>query len=62
MTYNSDKMEDEASVYLTQNICHHAKHGTYTQRTFDILKGFEFDEKRCFNCHKIVALDIKKFG
>jgi hypothetical protein len=62
MAYNSVKMEGEASVSLTQVICDHAKHRTYTQRSFDILKGFEFNEKRCFNCHKIVALKIEKFG
>jgi hypothetical protein len=51
-----------ASVSLIQVICDHSKHRTYTLRSFDILKGFELNETRCFNCHKIVALDIKKFG
>jgi hypothetical protein len=57
-----EKMEGEASVSLIQVICDHAKHRTYTLRSFDILKGFELNETRCFNCHKIVAIDIKKFG
>ena len=62
MAYNPVKMEDEASVSPTQVLCDHAKHRIYTQRNFDILKGFELNETRCFNCHKIVTLDIKKFG
>jgi hypothetical protein len=62
MTFNLAKMEGKASVSLTQVICDHAKHTTYTQRNFDILKGFELNETRCFNCHKIVALKIEKFG
>ena len=57
-----EKMEGEASVSLIHVICEHAKHRTYTLRSFDILKGFELNETRCFNCHKIVAKDIKKFG
>jgi len=57
-----EKMEGGASVSLIQVICDHAKHRTYTLRSFDILKGFELNETRCFNCHKIVAIDIKKFG
>jgi hypothetical protein len=60
--WGKDKMDGEASVYLIQGICDHAKHRTYTLRRFDILKGFEFNETRCFNCYKIVALVIKKFG
>ena len=55
-------MEGEESVSLIQVICDHAKHRTYTLRSFDILKGFEFNETKCFNCHKIVAIDIKTFG
>lgn len=62
MACNPVKMEKEGSVSLTQVICDHVKHRTYTQRRFDILKGFELNETRCFNCHKIVALDIKKLG
>jgi hypothetical protein len=55
-------MNGEISVSLIQAICDHAKHRTYTLRRFDILKGFELNETRCFNCHKMVAIDIKKFG
>ena len=55
-------MEGEESVSLIQVICDHAKHRTYTLRSFDILKGFEFNETKCFNCHKIIAIDIKMFG
>lgn len=55
-------MEGEESVSLIQVICDHAKHRTYTLRRFDILKGFELNETRCFNCHKIVAIDIKNLG
>jgi hypothetical protein len=50
-----EKMEGEASVSLIQVICDHAKHRTYNLRSFDILKGFELNETRCFNCQKIVA-------
>jgi hypothetical protein len=57
-----EKMEGDAIISLIQVICDHAKHRTYTLRSFDILKGFELNETRCFNCHKIVAIDIKKFG
>ena len=60
MNYNPVNVEGETSVSLSQVNCDHAKHRTYTQRNFDILTGFEFNETRCFNCHKIVTLDVKK--
>jgi len=56
------KMEGDESLSSTQVLCDHAKHRTYSQRRFDILKGFELNETRCINCHKIVTLNIKKFG
>jgi hypothetical protein len=62
MAHDPVKVEREASFSLFQAICDHAKHRTYTQKNFDILKGFELNETRCFNCHKIVAIDIKKLG
>jgi hypothetical protein len=62
MACNPVKIEGEASVSPSKIICDHAKHRAYTKRSFDILKGFELNEKRCFNCHKIVAIEIKKFG
>jgi hypothetical protein len=55
-------MEGDESLSSTQVLCDHAKHRTYSQRRFDILKGFELNETRCINCHKIVTLNIKKFG
>ncbi len=46
----------------SQLTCNHEIHKNYTQRKFDILKGFEILETRCINCHKILEIDIKKFG
>ena len=55
-------MKGDRLTTVSQVICDHSKHRAYKQRRFDILKGFEIIETRCINCHKILALEIKRFG
>ncbi len=54
-------MEEDILFTMRQLNCNHHEE-LYTQRRFDILKGFEFNLTRCLNCHKIVELDAKKFS
>jgi hypothetical protein len=54
-------MEEDDIVYFRQVTCEHGKQEFYTQRNFDILKGFELVYTRCLNCHKIMNLEVKKF-
>jgi hypothetical protein len=54
-------MEDDALNYVSQPNCNHKKHQIYTQRRLDFLNGLEFTFTRCLNCHKIMALQAKKF-
>ena len=56
------RMEKDQLTWFRQITCDHFKEGEYTQRQFDILKGFELVETRCLNCHKILALKIKKLS
>jgi hypothetical protein len=53
-------MEDNLLILLNQHLCTHEKERKYTERTFDILNGFEIIALRCYNCHKVVELTIKK--
>jgi hypothetical protein len=55
-------MEEDILFSMRQFNCNHRKQELYTQRCFDILNGFEFNLKRCLNCHKIVELESKKFS
>ena len=55
-------MEKDQSTWFRQIICNHSNQEQYTQRKFDILKGFELVETRCINCHKILVLKIVKTG
>ena len=54
-------MEEDIFFTMRQLSCSHHEE-LYTQRRFDILKGFEFNLTRCINCHKIVELDAKKLS
>ena len=54
-------MEEDDIVYFRQVTCEHGKQEFYTQRNFDILKGFELVYTRFLNCHKIMNLEVKKF-
>ena len=54
------EMETDRLVSVTQATCQHAKHRRYTQKCFDILNGFEIVQTKCLNCHKTLALDVKK--
>lgn len=56
------EIDSEQFVSRSQVSCKHLTHRRYTQRKFDILKGFEMVETRCINCHKILDLQIRKFG
>jgi len=55
-------MDEGQLTSVSQVICDHAKQRLYTQRRFDILNGFELVVTRCCNCHKILALEVKKFA
>ena len=55
------RMGRDTLVTVSQALCDHTKQRAYTQRGFDILKGFEFTETKCVNCHKILVLEIRKF-
>ena len=54
-------MGRDTLVTVSQALCDHTKQRVYTQRGFDILKGFELTETKCINCHKILVLEIRKF-
>jgi len=55
-------MEEDSLFSIRQINCDHQKHKLYTQRRFDILNGFELNETKCLNCHKIVELKAEKFS
>jgi hypothetical protein len=55
-------METGSPAVVSQAACDHVKHRWYTQRRFDILNGFELVVTRCINCHKTVALEVKKLN
>jgi hypothetical protein len=55
-------MKGDSLAALSQNFCDHAVHQSYKQRRFDILNGFELISTRCINCHKLLALEIKKLN
>jgi hypothetical protein len=54
------RMENEQYNWFNQVICDHSSQEQYSQRRFDILRGFELVETRCFNCHKILSTKITK--
>jgi hypothetical protein len=56
------RMETDTLFVVTQATCDHARHRWYTRRRFDILNGFEIVQTRCLNCHKTLALEIKKLN
>jgi hypothetical protein len=53
-------MDRKQLVSVNQLTCDHAKQRRYTQTRFDILNGFEVIVTKCFNCHKTLALDVKR--
>ncbi|MDX1813504.1 MAG: hypothetical protein R3319_01825 [Candidatus Bathyarchaeia archaeon] len=55
-------MGTDRLVSINQVICDHAKQRSYKQTRFDILNGFEVVLTRCFNCHKILAFEVKKLN
>jgi len=55
-------MDEERLAFVSQVICDHAKQRQYTQRRFDILNGFELVVTKCINCHKVLALEVKKLA
>jgi hypothetical protein len=55
-------MEKEERTSVSQALCDHSKQRRYTQKRFDVLRGFELVETRCLNCNKILVLDIGKIG
>jgi len=40
--------------------CIHGKYREFTQKSFDILNGYEIQAVRCSNCYKILELSIRK--
>jgi hypothetical protein len=55
-------MRKDRLIIVNQFTCDHAKQRHYTQTRFDILNGFELLLTRCINCHKILALEVKKLN
>jgi hypothetical protein len=55
-------MVKERLVSISQVTCDHAKQRHYTQTRFDILNGFELVLTRCLNCHKVLAVEVKKLS
>jgi len=55
-------MEEEILVSINQSNCKHWKSRKYTERSFDILNGFELVAKKCCNCHKVLELKIRKIS
>jgi hypothetical protein len=55
-------MGEDRLTTVSQVICDHAKQRLYTQRHFDMLNGFELVATRCCNCHKTIALEVKRLG
>jgi hypothetical protein len=55
-------MEKEELTSVSQALCEHSNWRRYTQRRFDILKGFELIETKCLNCHKILVLNVNTIG
>jgi hypothetical protein len=55
-------MDDGQLVSAGRVTCDHAKQRLYVQRHFDILNGFEVVVTRCSNCHKTLALEVKRLG
>jgi hypothetical protein len=53
-------MDKERLASVCQVTCDHAKQRRYTRTQFDILNGFEVVLTKCINCHKTLALDVKK--
>jgi hypothetical protein len=58
--FGEGSMEAEIFASVTQVNCKHEKQLEYTERIFDILNGFEIVAVRCYNCHKIIELTIRK--
>ncbi len=53
-------MVEDRLVSISKVICNHWNQKRYTQKSFDILNGFEIVLTRCINCHKILILEVKK--
>jgi len=53
-------MEEEILFVVRQQNCKHFKHRRNKERVFDILNGFELVTVKCSNCHKTLAITIKK--
>jgi len=53
-------MDKERLTSVSQLTCDHAKQRRYTATHFDILNGFAINATKCCNCHKTLALEVKK--
>jgi len=53
-------MDKDRLTAVSQLFCDHAKQRMYAINQFDILNGFELVTTKCSNCHKIIALEVKK--
>ena len=54
------EMDKERLTAVSQLVCDHAKQRRYCMNQFDILNGFEVITTKCSNCHKTLALEVKK--
>jgi len=55
-------MDKERLTSVSQLICDHAKQRKYCTSEYDILNGFEIVVTKCLNCHKTLALEVKKLN
>jgi len=55
-------MDKERLTAVSQLVCNHARQRRYSISQFDILNGFEIIATRCSNCHKTLALEVKRLN
>ncbi len=55
-------MDKERLIAVSQLICDHTKQTKYNTSQFDILNGFEIVSTKCSNCHKTLALEVKRMS
>jgi hypothetical protein len=54
------RMDEKQLTSYSQLVCDHTKQRRYSMTHFDILNGFEVVATKCSNCHKTLALEVKK--
>jgi hypothetical protein len=54
-------LTEDSLTSIKQVNCKHEKSKLYSQRRFDIPNGMEVTFTRCLDCHRIIALEAKKY-